>query len=149
MSSAVMWVAWTAVNALESAPTASSSAVGVTPCALSVVSFSARLLGDVGVERPASLPASSAATIGGAVGVDRADAVDRGAEPRPPVGRELARRAPPTRRRSHHGTAADPAVQIAGVEQGDADPDIGRRGDDRAAERVRVRYGVPSRSWWT
>ena len=51
MSASVTWVACTAVNRWLSAPTSSSSSVGVTPWAARQSVVLLRLLGDVGMER--------------------------------------------------------------------------------------------------
>ena len=93
-----------------------------------------RLLGDVGVERALALgrPLGDGRA---RLRVDRADAVDRGADPRAGRVGELGDALGPGRgvavARSARWTAlrrlGDAAVQVAGVEQGDADPGLARR----------------------
>ena len=110
-----------------------------------------RLLGDVRVERPLALGRPRGDGRAGRR-VDRADAVDRGADARPgrvgELGDALAPRPRRCRRRSARCTglsgSADAAVQVAGVEQGDADAGLARGGQHRRAELVGVGVRAPA-----
>ena len=96
-----------------------------------------RLLGDVGVQRPPRRPLRDGAR---RRRVDRAHAVDRRADAR---GRALLERVHALGPGAGVGVAEarDAAVQVARVEQRDADARVGGRRQHRAAHRVRVVVG--------
>ena len=136
-SSSVRCVAWIAVKCSPSAPASASSAVGVRPCRASVSSFS------FGCSETCACSGRSGRPLGDharSLRVDRADAVDGGADPRGPA---LGERVDALDPRSGVAVAEalDPAVQVARVEQRDPQPGRARGGEHRAAHRVRILVG--------
>src|SRR4051794_40569033 len=109
-----------------------------------------RLLRDVGVQ--GKLPVTGPLRDGRRrVRIDRADAVDRGADACAVATLELAHPLRPTLRVAVAEAAldlvellADPAVEVAGVEQGDADPGLARGLDHGPAHRVRILVRRPT-----
>ena len=136
-SSSVRCVAWTAVKRSDSAPASASSPVGVRPCAARHSSFS---FGCSETWACSGRPAAHSATT-------RADSGSTArtlwiAAPTRAVGRSSSR--------VHAlgpgvgvgvAEALDAAVQVARVEQRDADARLGGRGEHGAAHRVRVVVG--------
>ena len=116
-SSSVRCVAWTAVKRSDSAPASASSAVGVRPCAARHSSFSA---GCSETCACSGRPAAHAATV-------RADSGSTArtlwiAAPTRAAGRSASASTRSAQRlRVGVAEALDPAVQVAGVEQRDAD----------------------------
>ena len=132
-SSSVRCVAWIAGELRTSAPASASRRRRRAAVGGEAVLVLLRLLGDVRVERTPARPLGDHAR---RIRVDRADAVDRPADPRRPA---LGDRVDPLGPGDGVAVAEalDPAVQVAGVEQ--RDPQPGR------ARRRRARRG-PSRS---
>ena len=108
-----------------------------------------RLLGDVGVQRRGALsrPAGDGRR---RFRVHRADAVDRGADPRRGAAAELAN---PDRPGVDVGVeealldrvGLDPPVEVAGVEQGQPDARVFSASQDRVAHRVGLLVGGAAR----
>ena len=136
-SSSVRCVAWTAVKRSDSAPASASSAGRRAAVRREALLVLLRLLGDVRVQRPPRRPRRDRAR---RLRVDGAHAVDRRADAR---GRPLRDRVHALGPGLRVGVAEalDAAVQVARVEQRDADARLGRRGQHRAAHRVRVVVG--------
>ena len=141
MSVSVRWVAWTALVRGPRAPASASSCVGVTPYAARQSAFSATCS-----ERWTCSGASGRqrGDRGEVLARDGTDGVDRGADDGAVISAQLRGSDTPGVRigveeaqlRRMGGRVTEPGPQVRGVEQGDPDPGLLGRLDQRERHRV-------------